>query len=340
MVGRALVEHRRGAVRERPVDDVRVPRDPADVGRAPVDVGVGLQVEDVLVGVGDLGQVAARRVHDALGLPRGSRRVEDEQEILGVHRLGLALRWLSRDLLVPPHVATGLHLAVRLGAPEDEDVLDARRLSERLVGDVLQRDDRAAAPRAVGGDEDARLGVVDPILERLRGESSEHHRVRGADARAREHRGDGLGDHPHVDRDSIALRDTELAQQVRDATRLVEQLLVGHRAAVAGFAFPVQRDLATVTGAHVAVETVLGDVEATADEPLRERQLPLEDGVPLTVPVEGERLLRPEALPVALGIVVDTRVGDQRLLRELGRRREGAAFLQQCGKRLSHARGG
>src|ERR671912_506578 len=45
VVGRALVEHRRAAIRERPVDDVAVPGDPADVGRAPVHVAVGLEVE-------------------------------------------------------------------------------------------------------------------------------------------------------------------------------------------------------------------------------------------------------------------------------------------------------
>ena len=59
-VGRSLVQDARGAVAERPVDDVAVPRHPADVGGAPVDVLLGLQVEDVVVG-------ASRR-------RRGSRR--------------------------------------------------------------------------------------------------------------------------------------------------------------------------------------------------------------------------------------------------------------------------
>ena len=49
VVRRALVHDARRAVRERAVDDVGVAGDPADVGRAPVDVGVGVQVEDVLV---------------------------------------------------------------------------------------------------------------------------------------------------------------------------------------------------------------------------------------------------------------------------------------------------
>ena len=47
VVGRALVHHRGRAVEQRPVDDVGVAGDPADVGRAPVDVLLGLQVEDV-----------------------------------------------------------------------------------------------------------------------------------------------------------------------------------------------------------------------------------------------------------------------------------------------------
>ena len=91
VVRRALVHHRGGAVGERPVDDVGVPGDPADVGRAPVDVLLRLEVEDDLVRVGDAGQVAAGRVEDALRLGRRARRVEDEQRVLGVEALGRAL---------------------------------------------------------------------------------------------------------------------------------------------------------------------------------------------------------------------------------------------------------
>src|SRR4051794_16600023 len=49
VVRRAFVHHRGRPVAERPIDDVAVARDPADVGRAPVDVLVRLEVEDVLV---------------------------------------------------------------------------------------------------------------------------------------------------------------------------------------------------------------------------------------------------------------------------------------------------
>src|SRR5690606_22285573 len=65
----ALVGHLGGAVEQRAVDDVRVAGDPADVGGAPVDVRVRLEVERVLVRERRLREVAAGGVQDALRLP-------------------------------------------------------------------------------------------------------------------------------------------------------------------------------------------------------------------------------------------------------------------------------
>src|SRR5690606_2631500 len=68
----ALVDDLGGAVGHGAVDHVGVAGDPADVRRAPVDVRGGLEVEDVAVGVGGLGEVAAGGVDDALGLSGGA----------------------------------------------------------------------------------------------------------------------------------------------------------------------------------------------------------------------------------------------------------------------------
>ena len=90
LVGRvrcAFVDHLGDAVGQRPVDDVRVAGDPADIRCAPEDVGLRLDVEDVVMRVGRLRQIATRGVHDALGLAGGARRVEQEQRVLGVERL-------------------------------------------------------------------------------------------------------------------------------------------------------------------------------------------------------------------------------------------------------------
>ncbi len=145
-VGGALVHHRGGPVGQRAVDDVAVPGDPADVGRAPVDVPLGVEVEDGPVGEGHLGQVAPGGVHDPLGRRRGARGVQDEQEVLGVHVLRGALvprtptarRVLPAQQLVPPVVPPRRHgrrrrHVVPADATGHHHVLDARRLRHRRV---------------------------------------------------------------------------------------------------------------------------------------------------------------------------------------------------------------
>ena len=92
VVGRALVHDLRRAVRERAVDDVAVAGDPADVGGAPVDVGLGLEVEDRVVRVRRADQVAAGRVQDALGLAGRAGGVHDVERVLGVEGLGARAR--------------------------------------------------------------------------------------------------------------------------------------------------------------------------------------------------------------------------------------------------------
>ena len=75
--------------------------------------------------------------------------------------------------------------------------------------------------------------------------------------------------------------------------------------------------LVAVARRDVAVEAVVGGVELPADEPLREREVPVEDRVPLLVPVEEvRRLPRPEALVVDVRLVVDLGVDDERVVLE------------------------
>lgn len=65
--------HHRGTVRQRAVDHIAMPGDPADVGRAPVDV-VFAQIEDQFVGEAGIDEVTAAGVQHALGLAGGARR--------------------------------------------------------------------------------------------------------------------------------------------------------------------------------------------------------------------------------------------------------------------------
>ncbi len=84
VVGHALVDHRRGAEGQRPVDDVGMAGDPADVGHAPVHV-IRVDVLVVLGRPGDVGEVAAGAVLAALGAAGGAAGVHQEQRRLGRH---------------------------------------------------------------------------------------------------------------------------------------------------------------------------------------------------------------------------------------------------------------
>src|SRR6185312_1589222 len=119
--------------RERSVDDVAVAGDPADVGRAPVDIGVGFDVEHEAVRRGDAGQVAAAGVHDALRFRRGAGRVEQVEHLLGVERLCRAVARGLLDLLVPPDVAAGGPGDVAARPPHDYHVLDRGAFAEDAV---------------------------------------------------------------------------------------------------------------------------------------------------------------------------------------------------------------
>ena len=102
--------------------------------------------------------------------------------------------------------------------------------------------------------------------------------MRRAEPRAREHRDGDLGHHAHVDGDAVALLDAELARaRRRGAPTSRWSSRVGERAASSPSS-PSQTiaALLRVARGEVPIEAALGDVERRADEPLRVRELPLE----------------------------------------------------------------
>ena len=188
-VGRPLVEDGRGAVRQRAVDDVAVAGDPADVGRTPVDVLLGPQVEDQRVRRRDADEIAPRRVRDPFRLRRRAGRVHQEEQVLGVHRLRRAGGRVVGDVeVVQPVVAPFLHRHVVAGAADDEALPDPGRVRHRRVRGLLQRDRAAAPPGLVLSDQDLAAHVVRAVGERVGGEAAEDDGVRRAEARARQHR--------------------------------------------------------------------------------------------------------------------------------------------------------
>ena len=224
---RHALEHQRGrAVGERTVDDIGVAGDPADIGRAPIDVAVVI-VEHILMRHRGEHEIAARGVQHALGLSRRARSVEDEERILRAHLLGRTVVADLGELLVEPEVAARRPRHLAAGAADHEHLLDAAHLLQGLVGIGLERNLAAAAQAFVGRDQEARLAVLDAAGERVRREAAEHHRMDGADARAGEHGVSRFRDHRQVDGDPVAALDAVRLQHIGEAADLLVQLAIG-----------------------------------------------------------------------------------------------------------------
>jgi hypothetical protein len=337
-VGGALVHHLRRAIGERAVDDVGVAGDPADVGGAPVDVGLGLEVEDGVVGVARLGEVAAGGVQDALGLTRGAGGVEDEQRVLCLEGLGGVLGGLAADHVVPPHVAALVEGGLLARTAHDEDMLDLRALGDGLVDGRLEGGGLAAPVAAVGGDDELGVGVLDTGGDGLGREAAEDHRVGRADTGAGQHRHRRLGDHRQIDRDPVTDADAQFDEGVGGARDLVLELGIGDRAAVAGLALEMDGDPVAMAGLDMTIDAVVRHIQPAVGEPLGERRVrPVQRLGRLHRPAQSAGLGGPEAQPVRLRLLIRFRrhIGG---CRQLGRRSEPALLLQQVGQALvAHA---
>jgi hypothetical protein len=177
--------------------------------------------------------------------------------VLRIQRLGRAHRIRRRDDLLVEDVAPLLHLARRALALHHHDLLEARQVAHVLVDAILHRRGLALARRAVDRDQRLRLGELHALAHGLGREAAEDDVVRGADARAREHRDDHLGDHRQVDPDDVAPAHAELLQRAGEAFDVAEQLGVADVALLAVLATPVQRDARAAAGDHVAVQAVV-----------------------------------------------------------------------------------
>ena len=243
-----------------------MPRDPADIRGTPEDIVVP-QVEHPTGG--DLGaeQVARARVLDALGATGGSGGVEQEQRVLRIDPLGIAGRRLVGDRIVPPDIAAGDHRNSRAGTPQHEHGRDARAaLGERFVGSGLELDHLTTPPATVSGDHAARAGVLDPVFQRDRGETAEHHRVDRADACAGLHRDHRFGHQRQIDHHAVTAADAARLERVGEAADFGMQLAVAQATRVARLALEHDRGAMTVFR-EVHIEAVIRDVQRAIGEP-------------------------------------------------------------------------
>ena len=318
-VGRAFVHERRGAVEQGTVDDIAVARDPADIGGAPVDVGV-LKIKDVSRREIRTDHVSAGGVDDALGLTGRAAGVEDEEKVFRIHLLGGTVGGLVLDHIVPPHIAAGFHFHGRIRTVEHNDLFDELRFGKGFVDIFLQRNDGASAIPAVSRDDDFALGIFDAVCDCLAGEASEDDRMGGPHAGAGQHGDCGFGHLRHIDRDAVAFFHTQLFEAIGKTANIIAKLAEAdsaHLAARPGrrfrFAFPQDGGLVAAALLDLPIEAIECDIGFGTGEPFGVGRFPIEHLVPRLEPTQFAGNSRPEFFRLIDGLAIERVVFRSRL---------------------------
>src|SRR5581483_11096026 len=125
-------------------------------------------------------------------------------------------------------------------------------------------------------------------------EPAKDYSMRRTDSRTGQHGDRQFGSHAHVNCDAIAFFHAERLQNVSELLHLTVQLLISNRANVARFALPNNCGLVFPVCLHMAVEAIVGEINLSADEPLRPWIVPFKDFAPLLEPVQFARNAPPE----------------------------------------------
>ena len=103
-IRRPFIHEAGGAALQRPIHDIAMPSDPADVGGTPVGIFFA-QVKNIFRREISSHRVATGGVHNAFRLTRRARSVKNVQRVFGIERLGRALIRSFRHQFMPPVVA-------------------------------------------------------------------------------------------------------------------------------------------------------------------------------------------------------------------------------------------
>ncbi|PAV68548.1 hypothetical protein WR25_05550 [Diploscapter pachys] len=146
-------------------------------------------------------------------------------------------------------------------------MLDRGAGAERGIDIGLQRNATAAAAAFVGGNDQFRSAIADPVGERVGGKAAEHDRMDRADPRTGEHRRRRIGHHRQVERHAVTASDAKRRQHIRHPADAIVQGAIGDARAFAGFvAFPQDRDL-IAPRRQMPVEAIGRYVDLAAVEP-------------------------------------------------------------------------
>lgn len=248
---------------KRAVNNVGVAGDPTHVASRS-NLVARMRIKDVFSRSTCTDEIACRGVHDALGLSRGTRRVEEEKWVLGVDDFRGADGALLDNFFMPPEITALGPGDLSTCTTENEAVADVGAFLERVIDDLLGADRFSASTTFVGGEDDVGLRIVDSITERFRGETGKDDRVEGTETDDCEEGNNGFGDHGHVNCDGIALFHAQFLEDIGHFADLTVQFAIGDVSALIGFiGFVNNRNLRESAGVfRIRVDTLSGFLRA------------------------------------------------------------------------------
>ena len=259
--------------------------DPADVCRAPEHVG-GFQIECPVHRELGPQQVAASRVLHTLGFAGRTRRIQNEQRVLGSHGNRCTLDALAGQRLGKGLVAACHHVARRLRALVHIYILDglAATHGQAFVHDGFEWQLLTAAHLEIGRDNGHGASINDAFLQCLGREAAEHHTVRSANTGTGLHGNHAFQRHGHVDQHAVALLHAVGLEGIGKLAHTGQQFFVGGLGDGAVIGFKNHGHLVFSGCTDVLVQAVGRSIEFTVIKPFVERRVGL-------VQRAGERLV-------------------------------------------------
>ena len=131
-IWRPFIHERGRAVGERTINNIAMPRHPADVSRAPKNVFVA-NIEHVFRGRIDSDEITAGCVQNALRLPGRTAGVKNIKRMFAIEWRRRAIVVHILELAMPPDIPAFFHVDFVVGALKNNHALDRRPAAQRLI---------------------------------------------------------------------------------------------------------------------------------------------------------------------------------------------------------------
>ncbi len=213
-------------------------------------------------------------MNDAFWHPRAPGSVEYKERIFCVHRFGSAFGARSFDEFIVQNLAPNgfrNHRVTRV--PHYDRRFDAWACANSFICDAFKVDYLSPAERAVRGNQDLGVRVVNSVSQRSHAKASIHDAVHSSDLRAREHRYGSLDALREVHRHTVPFSHAELLKRVCHPVYLARELGIGDLAFLSALVNVEERDAVATFGGEVTIHCVMRDICPAANEPLVKRRL-------------------------------------------------------------------